>query len=460
MSSIIENPGIPLVGLNGKQHQKYRTLTESQSMDSNHPRFETVGSRLAKRKELYAKRKRANDAAVSFAIAGILLMVIETELVYGQVYSNDSLPSHLMKMSITASTVALLIFLCLYHRLDILLFTVDNSVDDWKIAMSFRRTIQVVVEFIICSIHPMPGSKGTYCAWETVESHKVYFDNRIAADGVLQIPMFLRFYLVCRTVMLHSKLYQDASAQSIGALNRIHFNFRFIFKSLMTLHPDYVLCIIMMSLLVVASWALRLCEMCNPDPHFSNYLNTLWLIAITFLSVGYGDIVPTTYCGRSIAVLTGVMGAGCTALVVAVLARKLELSRSEKYVHDFVLDVDLDKKLKHEAANVMKAGWFVYKFRKLKANHSKSFHFQRKLLEAIYNIRQIKAAQRRLLDASVTLVEMSKAQNETNKSVENIRYRQLTLEEKVDNIESKILAIHDKLNAIHKTVRLTHQPRE
>jgi hypothetical protein len=33
----------------------------------------------------------------------------------------------------------------------------------------------------------------------------------------------------------------------------------------------------------------------------------MWLISITFLSVGFGDIVPNTYCGRGIAVTTGMM---------------------------------------------------------------------------------------------------------------------------------------------------------
>ena len=33
----------------------------------------------------------------------------------------------------------------------------------------------------------------------------------------------------------------------------------------------------------------------------------MWLVAITFLSVGYGDIVPNTYCGRGICVTTGMM---------------------------------------------------------------------------------------------------------------------------------------------------------
>lgn len=33
----------------------------------------------------------------------------------------------------------------------------------------------------------------------------------------------------------------------------------------------------------------------------------MWLIAITLLSVGYGDIVPNTYCGRGITLTCGIM---------------------------------------------------------------------------------------------------------------------------------------------------------
>lgn len=38
-------------------------------------------------------------------------------------------------------------------------------------------------------------------------------------------------------------------------------------------------------------------------------------------------------------------GAGCTALVVAVIARKLELSKAEKHVHNFMQDTQLTKKV-------------------------------------------------------------------------------------------------------------------
>lgn len=51
------------------------------------------------------------------------------------------------------------------------------------------------------------------------------------------------------------------------------------------------------------------------DRLFSNLMNSLYLVAITFLSVGYGDFVPHTYCGRSISVLSGLMVSPCNTSV-------------------------------------------------------------------------------------------------------------------------------------------------
>lgn len=69
------------------------------------------------------------------------------------------------------------------------------------------------------------------------------------------------------------------------------------------------------SLWIIAAWILRLCERHHLGDQINshnrmavkhqNYINSLWMIAITFLSVGYGDIVPVTFCGRAVAVITG-----------------------------------------------------------------------------------------------------------------------------------------------------------
>lgn len=56
------------------------------------------------------------------------------------------------------------------------------------------------------------------------------------------------------------QLFTDASSRSIGALNRINFNTRFVLKTLMTICPGTVLLVFMVSLWIIASWTLRQCE--------------------------------------------------------------------------------------------------------------------------------------------------------------------------------------------------------
>lgn len=453
MSTQIEDPQIPLVNMD-ENNQKYSSMI---SVEMSLKRNQSVGCRLARRKVLFERRRRWCDSAIAMAFIGIILMVIETELTAAKIYTKSSVSSYIVKSAITISTVGLIGTLGSYHRVDIQLFTLDNSIDDWRLAINSERCFWIAMEFLACVIHPIPGNFPT--TWFTTTGHGIPSRKveDVPLDVVLSLPMFFRLYLIFRAIMLHSRLYQGALSQGLGALNRIHFDFRFIFKSLMALHPEYVLLVIMLSLFILASWMLRLCEMYNDSVH-SNFLNSMWLIAITFLSVGYGDIVPSSYCGRGIAVITGMMGAGCTALVVAVLARKLELSRSEKFVHDFVLDAYLDKKLQHEAANIMKAGWFIYKTKKVSSRGSDVLKFQRKLLRAVYHIRQIKVAQRRLIDSSVTFVEMNKTQNRMSDNIDIIRLRQLTLEEKVIGVETKLSSIYDTVNNISDMLKSSHKP--
>lgn len=221
---------------------------------------------------------------------------------------------------------------------------IDNCVEDWRIAMTWQRITQVVVEVVICFVHPIPGD--FHFTWITkpanqLDEHK----TEVPIDLILSLPMFLRLYLICRSMLLHSKLFTDASSRSIGALNRINFNTRFVLKTLMTICPGTVLLVFILSLFIIASWTLRACESYHDHKH-GNLLNSMWLIAVTFLAIGYGDLVPNTYCGRAVCVVSGLMGVSCTATMVAVLARKLELSRAEKHVHNFMMDTQLTKRVR------------------------------------------------------------------------------------------------------------------
>ncbi|XP_013790168.1 small conductance calcium-activated potassium channel protein-like, partial [Limulus polyphemus] len=332
------------------------------------------------------------------------------------------------------------------------LFLIDNCADDWRIAMTWERISLILLEIAVSAVHPVPGEY--YFTWNTNQEGRVE-STEVPVDVVLSLPMFLRLYLICRVMLLHSKLFTDASSRSIGALNRINFNTRFVLKTLMTICPGTVLLVFMVSLWIIASWTLRLCEGYHDEEH-TNLLNSLWLIVITFLSVGYGDIVPNTYCGKGIAVITGLMGAGCTALVVAVIARKLELTRAEKHVHNFMMHTQLTKRLKNAAANVLRETWLIYRNTKLvkRVDFAKVRTHQRKFLLAIYSLRKVKMDQEKLIDSASTITDMAKTQNTVYEIVSDMNQRQETVEKQVATLVGEIENIQEQIRNLPNIISI------
>ncbi|CAH0399473.1 unnamed protein product [Chilo suppressalis] len=453
-----EEAGVALVGV----HSEYPRFGEERALGGGTYKGggtakhkPNIGYRLGRRKALFEKRKRISDYALVMGMFGIIMMVIENELSSAGVYTKASIYSQALKTLISMSTVILLGLIVAYHALEVQLFMIDNCADDWRIAMTWQRIAQITLELAICAVHPIPGQY-TF-TWTTKLANKggVIGVEVVPYDVTLSLPMFFRLYLICRVMLLHSKLFTDASSRSIGALNRINFNTRFVLKTLMTICPGTVLLVFMVSLWIIASWTLRQCERFHDEEH-ANLLNAMWLIAITFLSVGFGDIVPNTYCGRGIAVSTGIMGAGCTALLVTVASRKLELTRAEKHVHNFMMETQLTKKLKNAAANVLRETWLIYKHTRLvkRVHPGRVRTHQRKFLLAIYALRKVKMDQRKLMDNANTITDMAKdpfllqTQNTVYEIVSDMSTRQDTIEERLTSLEEKLTTLQDQVNSL------------
>ncbi|XP_064137033.1 small conductance calcium-activated potassium channel protein 1 [Loxodonta africana] len=418
-----------------------------------------VGHRLGHRRALFEKRKRLSDYALIFGMFGIVVMVTETELSWG-VYTKESLYSFALKCLISFSTVILLGLVVLYHAREIQLFMVDNGADDWRIAMTYERVLLISLELVVCAVHPVPGH---YRFTWTARLAFTYAPSEAEADVdvLLSIPMFLRLYLLGRVMLLHSKIFTDASSRSIGALNKVTFNTRFVMKTLMTICPGTVLLVFSISSWIVAAWTVRVCERYHDKQEVtSNFLGAMWLISITFLSIGYGDMVPHTYCGKGVCLLTGIMGAGCTALVVAVVARKLELTKAEKHVHNFMMDTQLNKRVKNAAANVLRETWLIYKHTRLmkKPDHARVRKHQRKFLQAIHQLRSVKMEQRKLNDQATTLADLAKTQSVMYDLVAELHAQHEDLETRLAALESRLDALAASLQALPDLVAQAIHP--
>ncbi|XP_053440823.1 small conductance calcium-activated potassium channel protein 1 isoform X3 [Nycticebus coucang] len=364
--------------------------------------------------------------------------------------TQESLYSFALKCLISLSTVILLGLVVLYHAREIQLFMVDNGADDWRIAMTCERVFLISLELAVCAIHPVPGH---YRFTWTARLAFTYAPSVAEADVdvLLSIPMFLRLYLLGRVMLLHSKIFTDASSRSIGALNKITFNTRFVMKTLMTICPGTVLLVFSISSWIIAAWTVRVCERYHDKQEVtSNFLGAMWLISITFLSIGYGDMVPHTYCGKGVCLLTGIMGAGCTALVVAVVARKLELTKAEKHVHNFMMDTQLTKRVKNAAANVLRETWLIYKHTRLvkKPDQARVRKHQRKFLQAIHQLRSVKIEQGKLNDQANTITDLAKTQSIMYDLVSELHAQHEELEARLAALESRLDALGASLQAL------------
>ncbi|XP_018542786.1 intermediate conductance calcium-activated potassium channel protein 4 isoform X4 [Lates calcarifer] len=217
-------------------------------------------------------------------------------------------------------------------------------------------------------------------------------------------------------------------------------------KVLMNKHPARTLLVFILLFWLTASWMLTLCER-QKQASTGNMETALWLIAITFLTVGYGDVAPTTSCGKAVCLFTGVMlkrgkqGVACTAMLVAVVTEKLALNKGEKHVHFFMLDIQISKRIRHAAANVLRECWLLHRTNVTKGSRGEHRRHQRCLLEAIRVFRHLRLKQRQLRDYVSEMVDLPKMQMimcdlsaNWNNSYRELEQRILSMEQKLDEL--------------------------
>uniref|UniRef100_A0A7E4VUZ4 CaMBD domain-containing protein n=1 Tax=Panagrellus redivivus TaxID=6233 RepID=A0A7E4VUZ4_PANRE len=408
----------------------------------------TAKMRCRQRKQLFQRRNKVCDLSLVLAIIGLILVVADAELNALGLLQKDDIRSLAIRTVIVLTTVALIFSLFNYHRVEVQIALIDSGADDWRVALTTERIVKLAIEVAVCAICPFPGSGTIYWPYISPEERTIQMVP-VPIDVLLSVPMFLRSYLLCRFMVLHSKQYMDAATRSIAALNRISMDFRFVIKTMMADHPLTVLVVFTVSYWICMSWMFTQCERYNGRLNASDhyYLNSLWFVTVSFLSVGYGDIVPSTYCGRMLAITTGIVGAGVSSALIAVISRKLELSRAEKHVNNFMADSKLTNQRKNAAASVLQQTWFIHKYQRTtnKGDDLRLRHHQRKFLNAINDFRRIKWDQRKLAERGNSLLDVGKLHNEMHETLWEMHRTQDQFITQIDMLTQKILELQNTI---------------
>lgn len=451
LESIVAFPNVPInfkddVYTNG-ENESVQSLKRKRRSTRVIP-ISDVSRRLTKRKLLHNRRCIVSNFMCYFGLFGIFLMIIENELCFRDIQHSKTLISFLIKTLISTTTVILVYLVIYYNRLTLIRYPMNNYLHSWRVELTGRKVFLILLEIVICSIHPMPRhlpilSKTTEIPITT---------SNVEIDLILGLPMFLRLYLLCRFIMYRSHLVHNASSQSIGSLNEVTINFMFLIKTYLERWPTRCLLVISLFFFFIGSWALRACNYDSTGEHFS-LTNSMWLFIATFTTVGYGDIAPSTYCGRSIATIVALTGIMSTALLISVVAQKLTMNRSEKYVHYFVLQIDLEKQRRHQAANVIKSALRVWYLKRKRQQHSFSyFRAQRRLMESIHLNHQLKHEGKQFIDTCIGFPEVITLQRESNKKIQETTKHSMILQKKIEEIELTITNMNQMIINMQRTL--------
>ncbi|XP_052817584.1 small conductance calcium-activated potassium channel protein-like [Mya arenaria] len=417
-----------------------------------------LGYRLRVRKELIGRRTRVSDMAFLLAIIGIIIVIIDTECQFAKVYSTAATISIYLRVITSITTIGVLVAIVMYHVIGIKLRLISRGLSNWKLVTTWKDFAKLVAELVICSIHPLPFTTTARLPMyvSSVDDLHAFTVEGLPINSLFSILMFARIYLLMRFLVVHSALFCDTTVQSLGAMSNVNINAQFVFKALMSQWPGCCLISIMGIVLLVNSYSLRMCEHYALEAHQSTFfMQAIWMTCVTFLTLGYGDIVPRTTCGRVLAIFTGMMGVGLMALCVAVLTRKLEQSRGEKYVHTFVQQISFDKLYKNSAAKVVTEFLILCRMRRegVDASDDRIIIHRRRLLRAVRKMSHARYLRTQVGESLVGPVEINQNVNEVYGIVETVRDDHDNMKSRIRNIEQLMTSMHDQLKEIKTMVR-------
>ena len=207
-------------------------------------------------------------------------------------------------------------------------------------------------------------------------------------DGLVSIITLGKSYLVLK-LYGHYSPWTSERAAKICAKYKCQASVGFAVKAELKKRPYLMLGILMMATILYLGFAIRTFEISYRDSlgkppgfDFAYLLNAFWLTIITMTTVGFGEGYPETHLGRTVGVISCVIGMLLVSLMVVSLTVASEFTAEESKAFYILKRIYANDNAKEKAANVIKT---IFRLRKaLKAKNT------RKLVEKFVMLAKLK----------------------------------------------------------------------
>jgi hypothetical protein len=221
-------------------------------------------------------------------------------------------------------------------------------------------------EFILLGVLSPPGLDGVFRGRMLFGAYIYSYDSLITLAVLLKLYYYIKVYG-------HISMWTSDRIRQIGANYKISIGTAFAIKAQLK-HSPYISMTVMFAVCIgIFGFMMRIFEYgftADPgaalgvkavkNPNFKTYSDTFWVIIITMMTVGYGDIYPNTHLGRVIAFLSALTGMLIVSLLIISLSYMVEFSPKERKAHNLIKKLEAGNEMKKISSTLVKSVMKLY----------------------------------------------------------------------------------------------------
>jgi hypothetical protein len=316
---------------------------------------------------IFIDPKYAKDIEGNIIIENDVMKIIKPE------YTADSLVDS-MKWLNLAIVCTMELFVILRYLLDLKYLQKINKAGKYDSLITTGLWKGLILEFAILAIIAPPHTT------KILKGLMLFGRFTYASDSIILVFVFLKLYYL-------SKMYSDFSLwatkpiQIIAKQFNIKIGFSFAFKAQIKQYPLVTIFFILIICLIILSIMLRVFEYGYSDDEvipgskgitntrFKSYQDTFWLIIVSMLTIGYGELYPNTHFGRVIVFLGSVIGMLIISLLIVTLSYMIDFTREEQKAYNMIVSKNVNRMKKVKATMLLSALLQLSKAKKYGHSH-------------------------------------------------------------------------------------------
>jgi len=261
-----------------------------------------------------------------------------------------------------------------------------------------------------------------------------FFINWNLLAHVIQLN---KFYFIV-VYFLGTSRYNSDSSYRVCGMYEVNKDWMFVLKAQFKNNPLLLLIATLASTIYIFSYSIYIAE--NPmlkvqgkNANISDFKTSVWMVAVTITTVGYGDVSPITKLGKIFVFFACTCGMVIVSLIITNITNQLILAHNEEMAYGLISKLSLYAKTEERAVGLFTHLVKIFKIKAgIKTQRTKmNYHNTKEQLEIL--IKEFKSARQ-----EYKYFEVNSIDQDIDRSFERIK-------KEIVELKFLILAIHKSL---------------